>query len=251
MHHTEIIILAAGKGTRMGGDIPKALTKLKGKTFLRHLIESVKKVFAHQKPIVVIGHKKELVIEELGPDSRYAHQDEQLGTGHAVLTAKDLASQNADSVMVLYADHPLVSPKTIEAISKKHQEEKPILTMATVTMPEGSGWHTEAFSGFGRIIRDKDGNIERIVEKKDATPEEFASREVNPAYFCFNAEWLWSELANLKNENAQREYYLTDLVQRAFDSGAKIATISIDPIEGLGANTQEQLALLEQFVKEN
>lgn len=248
MSGTEIIILAAGKGKRMGADGPKALTVLKGKSFLHRLTESVKNVFHKKTPIIVVGHQKELVKEALGPEYRYAHQDEQLGTGHAVLVAKNLIDPGTSSVMVLYADHPLLSTDTIQSLAAKHKNEQAVLTMATIKLPHWDDWYKDAFYNFGRIVRDASGKILRIVEQKDATPEELNVTEVNPAYFCFDNAWLWNELSQLRNENTQKEYYLTDLVKRAFESGAKIVTVTIDPKEGLGANTKEQLAFLEKFV---
>ncbi len=248
MSQTEIIILAAGKGKRMGADGPKALTMLKGKSFLHRLTESVKKVFHKKSPIIVVGHQKELVKNALGAEYRYAHQDEQLGTGHAVLVARDLVGPDTSSVMVLYADHPLLSTDTIQSLATKHREEGAVHTMATIQLPHWNDWYKDAFYNFGRIVRDTSGKILGIVEQKDASPEELEITEVNPAYFCFDNTWLWKELSELRNENAQKEYYLTDLVKKAFETGAKIITVTIDPKEGLGANTKEQLAFLEQFV---
>lgn len=236
---TQIIILAAGHGKRMQSELPKALTPLHGKPFIAHVLDAVKESGACDKPIIIIGQKGDQVRDTLGTSYSYAVQDKQLGTGHAVMIAENIA-KNADLVVVLYADHPLVSAQTIKNIVNTHIKDNAILTMATATVPDFLDWRS-AFVAFGRFIRDENNNISKIVEMKDATEEEKEIKEVNPAYMCFDATWLWSHLHTLKNENAQEEYYLTDLVGMAFNENQKITTISIDPREALGVNTKEQL----------
>lgn len=242
--NTRIVILAAGKGKRMGITIPKVLVPLKGEPVLYYILRSVRAAEIDTHPIVVVGENKPLVaaaLTEGGFSVDYAVQKEQLGTGHAVLAAKD-AARDAASVLVLYGDHPFVSPATIQNIARLHEAEQATLTLATLIVPDFVGWRA-SFADFGRIIRSSDGHIHRIVEKKDGTPEELAVRELNPAYFCFNGPWLWQSLAKLKNANAQGEYYLTDLVKMAMEEGVKIASLRIDSKEGAGINTQEHLAV--------
>lgn len=244
--NTRIVILAAGKGRRMGIDIPKVLVPLKGEPVLYHVLRSVRQAGIDPKPIVVVGENKPLVeasLREGGFVAEYAVQAEQLGTGHAVRAA-EAAAGGAESVLVLYGDHPFVSPATIRTIVNLHDAEKATLTLATLIVPDFEGWRV-SFADFGRIIRSADGAINRIVEKKDGTPEELAVRELNPAFFCFNGPWLWQGLAKLKNENAQGEYYLTDLVKMAMQEGVKISSLLIDPKEGAGINTQMHLAAAE------
>ena len=242
---TQIIILAAGHGKRMQSELPKALTILHDKPFISHVLDSVRASGVCENPIIVIGQKGDQVRATLGPTYTYAVQEEQLGTGHAVMTAHD-QSAGADLTLVLYADHPLVSAHTIQNIVSTHVEKNAILTMATATVSDFNDWRS-AFLSFGRIICDSDGNISKIVEMKDATDAEKEIKEVNPAYMCFNATWMWQHLHLLKNENAQKEYYLTDLVGMAFNEKEKIATVQIDPKEALGVNTKEQLELLQSL----
>jgi bifunctional UDP-N-acetylglucosamine pyrophosphorylase/glucosamine-1-phosphate N-acetyltransferase len=241
----QIIILAAGHGKRMKSELPKALTPLKGKPFLLHLLDTTKKSNMCQDPIIVIGKNGDQVKNFLGNKYFYAVQEEQLGTGHAVMSAKNLA-QSAQTVLVLYADHPLISAKTIKNIISTHNNNSAIITLATTIVPDFSDWRS-AFLSFGRIIRDEKGNIIKIVENKDATDEEKKVTEVNPAYMCFNGEWLWKNLQNLKNNNIQNEYYLTDLISMAFNQKQKIMTVEIENKEALGVNTKEQLDLMESL----
>lgn len=247
--NTRIVVLAAGKGKRMGVDIPKVLVPLKGEPVLYHILRSVRAAGIDPKPIVVVGENKPLVeasLREGGFAAEYAVQGEQLGTGHAVRAAQAAVGE-AESVLVLYGDHPFVSPATIKNIVRLHEAEHATLTLATLIVPDFEGWRV-SFADFGRIIRSADGRINRIVEKKDGTPEELAVRELNPAFFCFNGPWLWQSLAKLKNENAQGEYYLTDLVKMAMEEGVKISSLIIDAKEGAGINTQVHLAAAHEIV---
>lgn len=241
---TQIIVLAAGKGKRMQTDLPKVLVQLKGKPLVKHLLESIEQSGVCAKPVLVVGQKREMVMNELGDSYHYAVQEEQLGTGHAVNCASGYCA-DADQVLVLYGDHPHVSPATIKNIADNHASNKSILTIATVEVPDFHDWRA-GFFDFGRIVRDEKNKIIKIVEKKDATENELATKEVNPAYFCFNAKWLCEHLPTLKNQNAQGEYYLTDLIGLAQHQGHDINSIKIEPQEALGVNTPEQLALLEQ-----
>lgn len=245
MKNTQIIILAAGHGKRMQSELPKALTLLHGKPFINHLLDSVKESGVCPNPIIVIGQKGDMIRSVLGDDYTYAVQAEQLGTGHAVMSAENEA-KGADTVLVLYADHPLITSSTIKNLVNSHIKSDSILTMATATVNDFYDWR-EAFLNFGRFVRDENNNIIKIVEVKDATEEEKEIKEVNPAYMCFNATWMWNHLHSLKNNNTQNEYYLTDLVGMAFDEHKKIESISIDPKEALGVNTKEQLEQIHKI----
>jgi bifunctional UDP-N-acetylglucosamine pyrophosphorylase/glucosamine-1-phosphate N-acetyltransferase len=171
-------------------------------------------------------------------------QTDQLGTGHAVLSAESLVGADGGHVLVLYGDMPYVSAATIAALAKTQEDTGAAIAMATVAVPDFQEWRA-GFYDFSRVVRNPDGSISRTVEKKDATEAELAITEVNPCYFCFDAAWLWPRLKELKNANAQGEYYLTDVVGMAMREGAKIASVSIDPKEALGVNTREHLELLE------
>lgn len=245
MQNTAVIILAAGKGKRMESDLPKALTPLGGKPFVSYVVEAVEKSTGIRSHIVV-GHGREQVMEHLGDSYPYVVQTEQLGTGHAVFSAKDSLGHDAKTVLVLYADQPLIKPETIATLLTAHEPGN-AMTMATVSVPNFEGMHRN-FLRFSRIIRDDSGSIVRSVEFKDATSEEHAMTEVNPAYFVFSVDWLWSHLPLLQNKNAGGEYYLTDLIGIARNEGAAIGSVSIDPASALGANSKEELAVLEQIL---
>ncbi len=240
--NTKIVILAAGKGNRMQSENPKVLAELAGKHLIRHLLEEVEKV-SNEKPVMVVGYKAELVKKELGDACVYVEQKEQLGTGHAVLSAQE-ASAGAKNILVLQGDMPFISSKTIENLLERHFYSTARITVATVALPGFNDWR-EAFTSFGRIIR-KNGKI-LIREYKDATPGEREIKEVNAGAYVFDAEWLWPNLRKIKNENAQKEYYLTDLLRMASEQKANIKTVQIDPREALGANTKAELEILERF----
>lgn len=243
---TDIIILAAGKGTRMQSDIPKVMAELRGKPLLCHLLDTVEASGVCDAPVIVVGYKREQVIDAMGPKYRYAVQEEQLGTGHAVRAAESFIGDSTGHVLVLYGDMPHLRPETIKAIAETQATSGAALTMATVSVQDFDEWRA-GFKDFSRVIRREDGSIERTVEKKDATEEELKITEVNPCYFCFDKAWMWPRLKALKNQNAQAEYYLTDLVRMAVEEGAKIASVSIDPKEAFGVNTKEHLSLLESL----
>ena len=246
---TKIIILAGGKGTRMGGDLPKVLSQVKGKSMIRHLLGGVESSGIDTNPTIIVGYKKDLVIEELNKENKkynFIYQEEQLGTGHAVNLAKDSLKDNAENVIVLYGDHPFVSAETIKKLKEKHDESGKIITLATVKLPDFKDWRIN-FVNFSRIVRDENGKIIKDIQYKDATDEEIKITEVNPCYFCFNAKWLWENLDKLKTDNNQKEYYLTDVIKIATTDGIEIESIDLDPREALGANTKAELEILEKF----
>ncbi len=248
-NRTKIIILAAGKGTRMNSDLPKVLSQVKGKSMIKRLLESITDSAIDPNPTIIVGYKKELVIKELGPEGQpyhYITQEEQLGTGHAVNLAKDYLKDKAENIIILYGDHPFVSANTVKKLNNSHIKSGKKITMATVKLPDFRDWRIN-FVNFSRIIRDENKNIIKDVQYKDATDKEIKITEVNPCYFCFDAVWMWENLATLKNNNAQNEYYLTDLIKIATDTNIETESIEIDAHEALGANTNAELAVLEKF----
>ncbi len=248
MEKIKIVILAAGLGKRMGnGDLPKALVPLKGKPMISYLLSAVAAASVDSRPVIVVGYMADTVKKVLGDNYIYVLQSEQLGTGHAVACARDSLKDYYENILVLYCDHPLVTPQTIKNLYSTHLKSGKVLTMATTTVPDFNAWRA-TFDNFGRVERDANGKILRIVEKKDASETQLAIKEVNPSYFCFKADWLWQNLSNLKNENVQKEYYLTDLVGLAVTQNQDIATIEIENQEALGANTVEQLNQLANFI---
>jgi bifunctional UDP-N-acetylglucosamine pyrophosphorylase/glucosamine-1-phosphate N-acetyltransferase len=241
----KIIILAAGKGARMKSDLPKALNPIKGEPMINYLIRSVKWSGVDERPIVVVSpDNKNLISRALKNfNCCYAVQKEQLGTGHAVSSARRLAA-GAERIIVLYGDHPFLKKETI---NKMTASDKSVITLATVKIKDFKDWRN-SFSHWGRIIR-KSGEIAGIVEFKDATDKEKEIKELNPALYSFDAEWLWKNLKKLKNENAQGEYYLTDLIKLAFKEGKKIKSFEIDPREAIGINSKEELEVAEGLIK--
>lgn len=248
----KILILAGGRGKRMNSDLPKALTPVRGEQIIRHLLSSIKTSGIDAKPTIVVGYGKEVLMKELGSDYEYVIQEEQKGTGHAVMVAenalKNLPAQagKEENVMVLYCDHPFVKPETIKNLLKKHLESKSKITLASVKLPDFEDWRSIFYQNFSRIVRDTNGSIIKDVQFKDASDEEKKITEVNPCYFCFDSSWLWSKLKTLSKDNAQKEYYLTDIVQIAMKENTQIESIDIDPREALGANSKEELAILEK-----
>lgn len=243
---TRIVILAAGKGKRMQSDVPKVLHDLNGKPIISYLVDSVIKTGIDPSPVVVIAKDGEAVRKTLGENFVYVLQDEQLGTGHAVRCTEEVLRGNADAIIVLYGDMPFIKPETIVRLKELHEKSGGAVTMLTVQVPDFVGWRA-TFYDFGRIVRDAGGRIIKIVEKKDASPEELTIKEVNPSFFCFKASWLWENIKTLSPSNAQREYYLTDLIQKAIDGGEKIASFEVDPAETIGINTPEHLELAKRI----
>ena len=244
----QIVVLAAGIGKRMGIDVPKVLIPLKSKVLINYLLEAIKKSGVDQNPVIVVGQKAEEVKKELGPKYNYVFQEQQLGTGHAVMATREILENKAANILVLYGDMPLVTAETIRRLAQTQQEKKSAITMTIVKVPDFNDWRA-IFYDYGRIIRDEKGNLIKNVEKRDATSEQLAITEVNPSFYCFDANWLWQNIDKIKTENVQKEYYLTDLVGLACEQGQKISMVDINPAEALGANTSEQLQLLAKLIK--
>ncbi len=246
-----VIILGAGAGKRMkSGDVPKILVPLRGKPMISHILDTLRFVAVDQHPIIVVGFKADTVKEALGDGYTYVHQFESLGTGHAVMQAYEAARNLYDHIVVLYGDQPCITAGVVNELVATHLRERATMTLMTIAVPDFDGWRAGLYN-FSRVIRDARGAIIRTVERKDATDAELEIKELNPAYFCFRADWLWDQLPKLENKNAQDEYYLTDLLEVATKSGEYVASFVGDASAALGANTQEELKLLEQIVAEN
>lgn len=244
----QIVVLAAGHGKRMNNsELPKVLVPLRGRPIIEYLLEAIKKSGVAGKPVIVVGQKAEVVKQNLGSDYYYVLQAEQLGTGHAVACAEELLKNKTSNVMVLYGDHPLITPETIKRLAESHLNSNDVITMATVKVDDFNDWRKPLYD-FGRILRDKTGKVVRIVEKKDAAQINLEIKEVNPSFFCFKAGWLWNNIDKLSNNNKQREFYLTDLVQFAFEQGHNINDIEVNSESAAGVNSKEQLDLIEEFL---
>ncbi|KKR48569.1 MAG: Bifunctional protein GlmU [Candidatus Magasanikbacteria bacterium GW2011_GWC2_40_17] len=241
------VILAAGKGKRMQSDKLKVMHFLKGRPLIDYVVGTVEKLGLPQKPVVVVCNEDPSVQNFLGERADYVVQKERLGTGHAVAAAEEVLRDQAKHIVVLYGDMPFIKTESIEKLLKKHLERGNKLTLMTATVEDFNDWRLNLFD-YGRIIRGGEENhIIKIVEKKDAGPEELQIKELNPAVFCFEASWLWEKLRLLKNNNAQEEYYLTDLVGLAFLEGQKLSSVDIDPREAVGINTKEHLETAEKI----
>lgn len=246
----KVIILAAGKGTRMKSDEPKALTMLRGKPFLSHILDTLKKLDEKVKPIIIVGYKKDRIKEVLGGGYNYTEQKEQLGTGHAVWAAKEQLSEIPhEMVMVLSSDQPLVSKETLENIIATHLEKHPAITLGTAVVPDYEDWRTGLYSNFGRIVREADGRVKKLVEFKNATDEEKEIKEVNPALYVFDSKWLWDNIDQIKIDPTRNEYKLTDLIHIAFSQNRNIEAVPIvHLIEALQPNSKEELEVLEKLI---
>jgi len=235
------VILAAGQGTRMKSILPKVLHNLLGKPMAWYSLEATRQVTA-EKPVMVIGHGAEQVRQALGDQVEYVLQEPLLGTGHAVMQAEPLLSGKSDIVLVIYADMPLLSGETLARLVEKAQSHSGPVSMLTVT--------TNDSRGFGRILRDRAGQVSGIVEEAQATPEELGIQELNPGVYCFRATWLWPAVKRIQL-SPKGEYYLTDLAGMAVAEGQTVQTIKVkDPNEVIGINTRLHMAQAEALLRE-
>ena len=246
LRDTQLIILAAGKGSRMNSELPKVLLELHGKPMIQHLFDNVVSKLEVEKPLVVVGYKSEKIKNHLGASAEYVHQTEQLGTGHAVRVTEDFIDPSVKYIVVLYGDMPLVSAETIENLAREHGKNSDPITMGVVKADDFDDWRA-CLCGYGRILRDTNDEIVSIVEIKDATEEEKQITELNPSFFFIEKDWLFKNLTSLRADNKQHEYYLTDIVALAQQSGVVIKSVQIDSKEALGANTPEDLLRLEKI----
>ncbi len=246
MQDTKVVILAAGKGKRMGSDLPKALIPVAGKPILLRLLETVRGSGIDDVPTVVVGHGHEKICEAFGDICRTVLQTEQLGTGHAVKVSHE-ALVGATYVLVLYGDHPLVSAEAMRKLIDLQKTSGAVMSIMTTTIPTFEGWY-RVFMHWGRIIRDTNGTLQHIQQYKDASEEERLITELDPALYCFRADWLWENIERVGNQNAQGEYYLTDLPALAVAQGHHIPSLFVPPEEAVGINTPEEKAIVEEIL---
>ena len=235
------VILAAGKGTRMKSNKSKLVHKIYGKELVKRVVETAKKSDI-EDVIAIVGYKREQVQLVLGDSVKYAYQDEMLGTGHAVLQAEEYLKNKKGKVVVLNGDVPIIRPETIKNLIQKSIDNKEYATLLTAIYNNPTG--------YGRIVRDIGGNIEEIVEEKDASEEQRKIQEINAGIYCFDIQELLKALKELKPNNAQGELYLTDVVKIMNQKGLKTGAVIIkDNTEILGVNDRMQLELLTKVLK--
>jgi len=229
----DVIILAAGMGTRMKSSKPKVLHELLGKPMLEYILDAVKDLCT-EPPVIVIGSGADLVKEVFAKKARFILQDPQLGTAHAVLCAREMLKGKSEIVLVVNSDFPLITLQTYQELVEKHISSESVMTISTVVVDNPSG--------FGRIVRDTSGRVNKIVEEKAATPEQLQIHEVNSNPYCFQADWLWKSLDKVEKSSVG-EYYLTDLVEIASQNNTYVNSYEIaDPVEAIGINNRINLA---------
>ncbi|WP_438448950.1 bifunctional UDP-N-acetylglucosamine diphosphorylase/glucosamine-1-phosphate N-acetyltransferase GlmU [Gorillibacterium sp. sgz5001074] len=235
------IVLAAGQGKRMKSKLYKVLHPVCGKPMVGHVLDAVESLQAARK-IVVVGHGAEMVKEVLGDRAEYVLQSEQLGTGHAALQAKDLLASEDGITFVVCGDTPLIREETLRSMVELHQSRG---AAATVLTAEFANPH-----GYGRVLRDASGQVSAIVEQKDCSPEQAAVREINTGSYCFDNKKLFAALAQVKNDNAQKEYYLTDVIKILKDQGDTVLAHCTDDLaEAIGVNDRVALSEAEGLMR--
>lgn len=238
MQKLQAVILAAGKGTRMNSDIPKPLIPVNGEPMLTTVLRTLDTSGVSSAPVIVVGAWTTAIQDYYGDTYTYAVQQEINGTGGAVAAAVPSLDTGADAaaVLILYADTPFISQGSLRRLRDQVATSSSVLTMYTVTVPDYADWR-EAFMAFGRVVRDAEGRVDRIVEYKVASTQERAICEVNPAVYCVNAAWLATALPRIIPNAVSGERYLTDLVELARADGYTIETIPLPDKESLGLNS--------------
>ena len=228
------IILAAGKGSRMNSDLPKVLHEVGGKPMVIHVIQTAK-TLGSKKIITVLGYKHEMVQKIIENECiEHALQLEQLGTAHAVLQCQNLFFNFHGNVLILYGDVPMTKVETLLNLISMHEKENALCTILSTDLPDPTG--------YGRIIRDTNNSLSKIVEEKDANDDEKKIKEINSGIYIFDSKVLFRLLPNVKNNNKQNEYYLPDVINLIIEEKGKVAIDKItDYIEIQGINNLEQL----------
>ncbi|MBQ4544822.1 MAG: NTP transferase domain-containing protein [Oscillospiraceae bacterium] len=234
------IVLAAGKGKRLQSEkfnSPKVLREAKGRALLSYVLDNISFI-PQEDTVIVVGYKREMVIEKTKGNYKFATQEEQLGTGHAVASAREYFENYDGNVIVLYGDMPMLKKDTYAAMVKQHEESGADCTFLTAI--------SESPLAYGRIIREN-GKIVDIVEQKDCNAQQLAIKELNVGVYVFNSKALFENLSKLKNDNAQGEYYLTDVPKLFIADGMKVDSYTIgDTCEIYGVNTMEDLEFCEK-----
>jgi len=235
------ILLAAGQGTRMRSKLPKVLHKIAGQPMVWHALRSVKSM-TDLPPVLVVGYRSDMVKAAVKQEVNYVLQEKQLGTGHAVACARSALAGKADTLLVTFADMPLLRQESLEELVELHQESGNPVTMTSFIGEEARG--------FGRVVRNKQGHVTAIVEQADANPEQLSIREYNVSAYCFQADWLWDALEKVPI-SPKGEYYLTDVVGIAVDQGHQVDSLILeDATEAIGINNRVHLATAEKRMQQ-
>lgn len=235
------VILAAGKGTRMKSKLYKVLHPVCGKPMVQHVVDQVTQL-GLQKLVTVVGHGAEMVQEQLGNVSEFALQAEQLGTAHAVDQAASVLANEEGTTLVICGDTPLITAETMEALLQQHKEAGAMATVLTAYIEEPAG--------YGRIVRNENGHVEKIVEHKDANEKELAIKEINTGTYCFDNKALFASLSKVSNDNVQGEYYLPDVIEILKNEGHIVSAYQTEHFdETLGVNDRVALSQAEIIMK--
>lgn len=241
----DAIIMAAGKGTRMGGDLPKVLYEVAGKPMVWWVVQACKQAGAG-RCILVVGYKGELVREALAGEEgvEFVEQTEQLGTAHAVQMAEPVfEGKPIGDIFVLAGDGPLIRAQTLSRLVEVHRRSNASATLATSVIEDPTG--------YGRIVRDAQGNFDAIVEQKDATEEQQAICEVNPSYYCFDGQKMFKTIDQVGANNAQGEYYITDAPGILKANGQTVTVVdAVPPEDVLSINNPDQLAEVDSILRD-
>ncbi|HME41437.1 MAG TPA: bifunctional UDP-N-acetylglucosamine diphosphorylase/glucosamine-1-phosphate N-acetyltransferase GlmU, partial [Steroidobacteraceae bacterium] len=238
-----VVILAAGLGTRMKSKRAKVLHQAGGLTLVEHVVNTARELTPADRITVVVGHQADRVQQILSPQGvRFAVQREQKGTGHAVLMARDILPPQADLVLILYGDTPLLSAKTLKALIESQKAGDNAATLITTKLDDPTG--------YGRVLLDGNDRVQAIVEQKAATPEQLAIQLVNSGIYCFRANLLWKYIDRIGTDNPAHEYYLTDMAEILNRTGHTVAAMEVpDSSELLGINTRVELAEVDRIFR--
>ncbi len=239
------IVLAAGKGTRMKSDLPKVLFPICGKPMIHYVLDALERANVDEV-LVVVGYQKEAVCEEIKTrkNVKFAEQKELLGTGHAVMSCREYLEGYDGSVFIVAGDNPMLQSSSVDRLFEEFEKGDAACVLGTV--------YKENPFGMGRILRDAAGNFIGVVEEKDATDEQRRIKEINISYYVFDTPELLKSLDSIRNNNAQKEYYITDVPKILLDAGKKILALPVlKEIECLGVNTQADVAEVEKALQAN
>ncbi len=241
MEEVSAIILAAGEGKRMKSKKSKVLHEVCGKPIIRWVLDAVKQS-GIKHSVIVVGHQADKIKAYMEGEAEFALQEEQLGTGHAVIKAEALVKGKQEYVIILSGDAPLIKTETIKNALECHIKESNVATILTANLDDATG--------YGRIIRNDEGKVIKIVEDKDASDDEKLVKEINSGIYCFTTKYLYESLAKINNSNSQKEYYLTDTIEILLNDSLKVGAVRVkDSSELLGINNRIQLAQAEKIMR--